>query len=155
MENNEYLDNKNSIFDTQTEGKSLWFIPDFRLNSPPKISSSAYKKPKMGSNGHFQKRFFFIQKNFLQYKKTEDSMKISAAMNLNWTRIQLFENQEKEGLMYEITLIRDRRYTSLFFKDKKLFGSWVKIFQSVCINTDFHKKFQVMEFIDKGSYGEV
>lgn len=147
----------NRIFDGPSCKSKLWRkAKAYKMlkNSPVKFSSSAYKKTADGQS--YVKRFFFVKEHHLLYKKREDSSKISGILNLDWTSVEFnVLEANRFGLGFEINFIKNGSFISVYLQEGQELRGWVNVLRRLCIQTDFKRKYKFVEYIDRGSFGQV
>lgn len=145
----------NYIFSESSKGKLWRTPPPYMLNkSKADFEAPAYKKTS--EKDGYTKRFFFIKENFLFYKKKENISKASGFMSLNWTSVEFNHHDGDDAeMLYEITFVRNGKFSCIYLKTEEELGSWMKALGRICIRTDFNRKFDVVGYIDSGSYGKV
>lgn len=145
---------KFSIFDNQEENPSLWLKTRQDIDSPVRLGSYAYKRSI--KNEEFDERFFYIQKHYLLYKRTEDSSKPSACLDLKWTRAEFNQITQIDGkAVYEVSLIRNKKISCVYFKERNLFLKWIKVLKSICVLTDFGIRYKMEDYLGEGKFGKV
>jgi hypothetical protein len=159
-----------SIFDLDTSGEyKLWkscsrseSLYQKLINKPVLLEGFVGKRSSRGSSQNkIQNRYFVLTNGYLYFKKRQDSTKISGYLKLRWARMEVHtEDYENEAgqvkSKFTIKIIKNLKFTSMFFDDYNDFFVWKQAFIKVnLIQTDFHEKFKVLERIGKGSFAKV
>lgn len=153
-----------SIFEAvlkSTKG-NLWQKPQAHLrNSPIRFQISSWKKSL--SPGEFDRRNFYITKNYLYYKKSQSS-KIKTMIDLKWSRIkffridklhQEFNKEEYDFLNYGLSISRNGKYSEIFIRSLEELELWKEALRPFCIMTDFHENYKVEKLIGEGVSAKV
>ena len=76
-------------------------------------------------------RFFVLTNKHLFYRKTEEVEKLGAYLELKWARMETHKElcespneQEPSTTKYTIKIIKNLKFTSLFFDDYQTFYMW-------------------------------
>lgn len=170
MEPNRESNFTESIFDQNpNDGYKLWnscpkdhpLYPKL-INSTPLLQGFVGKRSsRKNQPSQIQDRFFVLTNNYLYFKKREDTSKISGFLQFKWARMEVhqeeYENQDQEiSVKFTIKIIKNLKFTSLFFDSYKEFCKWKQALISVhLIQTDFHEKFTVTNRLGKGSFAKV
>lgn len=147
------------IFDTQKDpNKRLWCKTHPKFD--PKIKDSfhfiAYKSDKKTKK--IGKRNFFIKKKFLCYKRKLSKNNYSGLIDLSWVRAEFKEEENislRKDFPYCVVLIAERKFTSIHFKDIEEATKWREALKNIAVMIDFHKRYDVLKWIENGNYGQV
>lgn len=146
-----------SIFDKKDQKFRLWHKKNKNFNEklPTSFASLAFKPTKKSQE--LVQRHFYIKSHFLCYKRNPEDQKISGILDLNWTRAEFnkVEEEEDTGFKFVMMLIKQAKFTSIYFKDEQTMERWRAALRGVSAFTDFHQRFKVISLIGKGSYARV
>lgn len=151
----EYLE---SFFDDDQPHFKLWSkaSTEFNLDKEERVFSAYFYKHSKREN-QWKERFFVLTNKHLVYYKDSTESKIKGLMKLDWVRNEYITDghpQNKE-FGYGVRFIKNLKYSDLWLKDKDLFDKWKSALSKVCIQSDFHNKFNAVKMIGKGSFARV
>lgn len=148
-----------SFFDESiSESFSLWAQDCSSINiEPHKIihRGGLYKFSKAKSK--WKLRNFALTSDSISYFKAEAAGTPRGLIPLNMVRtVYLLDGhptcpEYKHGIRF----IKNMKYTDLWLKDESELASWQAALSKVCIQSDFHTKFQAVKMIGKGSFARV
>ena len=149
MEHNRESDFTESIFDTNASGNfKLWKscprdqpIYEAVISETPLHTGYVGKRASSKRTGTscIQDRYFVLTKNYLYFKKRPDAERVSGYLDNNWARIAVYQDQyvapgqQDPGTKFTIKIIRNLKFTSLFFDDYREFYKW----KQALINVNF------------------
>lgn len=78
-------------------------------------------------------------------------------MNLSWVRNEylLEGHPTNKDYPYGVRFIKNMKYSDLWIKDEGWLKKWTQGLSQVCIQSDFHIKFNAIKMIGKGSFARV
>ena len=143
----------------------LWKKPSksqsFQLEGEKILLKAPLGKRSKSVRTKIDQRLFFLTPNFLYYKKSKYSEKISGFLTLDWTRVVPTFNDDasiNEDYPYKITLVKNLKFTNLYFSTLQLedFKNWVqKLKITNILLTNFGEQFQLLELKEKNRLFEV
>lgn len=147
-----------SFFDDDEHGFRLWSKPSssFSAKSEKEVFAAYFFKYSKREN-KWKERYFVLTDKHLIYYKDSTASKIKGLMKLNWVRNEYITDghaQNKE-FQYGVRFIKNMKYSDLWLKDEGLFNKWKSALSKVCIQSDFHGKFNAIKMIGKGSFARV
>lgn len=74
-----------------------------------------------------------------------------------WVRNEylLEGHQTNNEYQFGVRFIKNMKYSDLWIKDEVLLKKWKKSLSQVCLQSDFHIKFNAIKMIGKGSFARV
>ena len=152
--NNNFIE---SFFDESDPNYKLWSKSNdlLDINENEIIYQGILLKMDRNSN-KTKPRFFILTKNKLYYLKSENAKKARGVMNTEWVRIEYFkENENTENPYFVIRFIKNMKYCDFMLKNKSKLETWKQKLSKVFIQSNFHKKFNAVKMIGKGSFARV
>lgn len=144
------------IFNEVSSKTKIWRKPTATMLQSSKIVFELPAYKKVANKEGYVKRYFFIKENFLSYKRSEVASKPSGYMNLNWTSVEFnYHRGNKFGMFFEIAFIRNGGFTCVYLNKEKDMKMWINALSRICVQTDFLHKFEIVDYIDSGSFGKV
>ncbi len=146
-----------SFFDKEEPGFKLWSkkVSDLTINPEEVIFEGFLFKINRETNKK-KKRYFVLTKKKLYYLKSKDSKKIRGAMDLDWVRVEYFDEDDQQGKQRHcIRFVRNMKFSDFIIEDEKQFEQLQTIFATVFLQSNFHIKFNAIKMIGKGSFARV
>lgn len=152
--NNNFIE---SFFDENDQNYKLWSKSDDLLDINEKDIIYQGTLLKMDRNSNKTKpRYFILTKNKLYYLKSENAKKARGVMKTEWVRIEYFkENENTDNPYFVVRFIKNMKYCDFMLVDKSKLEIWKKNLSKVFIQSNFHKKFNAVKMIGKGSFARV
>lgn len=152
---------RQSILNTSNSKSKIWTKPTLEFEQCDKeitFSTIAYKASSQRKT-EFSERFFKIKGNFLFYTKSSNSNSVSGICDLRWATVE-FLPLEKEiltcsSMRYTVLIVKNGRFTNIFLENEEDLELWRKALSPVTIMTDLFKRYDVVNQIGLGGFGEV
>lgn len=147
-----------SFFDDGDTSYRLWSKNFDRLDLVKEERIFAGPMHKLSrKNGKWKERFFVLTNRHLVYYKDSAEGKVRGVMSLEWVRNEYVEDGHPSEKMYKfgVRFIKNMKYSDLWVVDKGLFDQWKLALAKVCLQSDFHGKFNAIKMIGKGSFARV
>ena len=146
-----------SFFDDETKNFKLWSKKDNNSKIDPSeiiYESIIYKiNRKLNIT---KKRYFVLTKDKIYYLKNKNKTTIQGSMDTQWVRVEYSEeeNEEKEE-RFIFRFIKNMKFCDFIIKNKEEKDIWKTHFSKILIQSDFHRKFNAIKMIGKGSFARV
>ena len=151
------------FFDTNESSFKLWTQASSKSlkKQIPLLSSQFFKRSKDSKT--LSDRTFILTSKYIFYKKSLQSRAVRGLMVLEGVRAEFLSPAERdladEGKetrhMYAIKFVRNMKYTEIFTEDVEVFDAWREALGKLVIMTDFHKRYEVISQLGKGSFARV
>lgn len=130
-------------------------IEEMQVEISFKAAKKSSIKEEEGHDG-LSIRHFFISSNFLFYKKSLSTERISGVLDLKWARVEIKEMQNSNGeTRFELKIIKNLKFSCIYLDSKEELERVEPVLRRKCIFTDFKQKYKTVDIIGSGSYGTV
>ena len=150
-----------SIFDSiqQPEDYKLWTKVTKKIQEQEVLISGLVGKKSVKAS-RIEKRIFYLTKTHLYYRRRGgEGAKLGKAMDLSWVRlsheVEPIQLDEANGFRFCFKLVKNMKYTMLYFEEEDKFKNWLNILRQIAVLTDFHQVYKVHEKLGSGSFAKV
>lgn len=147
-----------SFFDSDLPNFKLWSKGSENIDISQEKRLYAGRMHKSSKqNGKWKERFFVLTDKHLVYYKDSSEDIVRGIMPLDYVRNEYIKEGHPTRAQYThgIRFIKNMKYSDLWLSDEHQFTEWKVQLSKVCVQSDFHIKFNAVKMIGKGSFARV
>ena len=148
-----------SIFDDCPPAQfKLWYKPQNKeFNDEEAVMKAWFGKKDKQDSDEIVRRWYYLTKTCIYYKKSPEDEKIRGILDLKFTRVycQVLDNPLYEKYRYSFCFVRNKKSTEIYTDDQETFDDWKDVLRLLTIQTDFHASYNVIKMIGEGSFARV